>query len=558
LLDLRHLSNRIGYNLILDCGYKEKNKAKSVAGRKWHDKLKVWRYPLEYQTYKDLDRNFPNLVKTKSVKKWAENVLKNKAERVGMKHKPPAEIEVEVYKGDKLYDYQKQGVWYLTNVDRAILADDMGAGKSIQSIMTCELMDVNKVLIVVPNSLKYTWQGELCKWIESPGVIVIEGGRGKRKEQITKFHSSGTKYLIVNYATVRNYPQLADYKYDAIIFDEGHKLKNDDTQQTQASKKLKADRLHILTGTPMLNKPDELWSLLNLLYPKHFSSYWRFVYQYCDVEETHFGVDINGLNEDRTDDLIELLEPVMIRRKKEDILPELPDKVYHTRYIEMGDKQAKIYKQMEDDMWVMLDNQQTVAAPVLLAQLMRLRQIAISPVLVGAEGEQANSTKIDELMNIVEDNVDKTDITVFTQFVGAAELVCRRLDKAGVGHTIITGEVDTEKRSNNSEKFQEDNNCKVMVATIEAAAHGYTWTNSGLAIFLDKHWTPAINTQAEDRLHRIGQENSVNVISLVVKDTIEERMEYVLGQKQKDFDLIINQTNEISSKDIIKMLREGI
>jgi len=540
------LVNHKNGKLALKCEYTQKGKAKAVPGNKWNQSVKAWEYPMERTIVDQLLEEFgTNLRVSKEVRSYVTRAEQHKVKRVELKNMEDTELSVPF--AYKLRNYQRVGANFLHKTKRAILADDMGTGKTLQAITACEETGSDRILVVCPASLKWNWFDEIAKWTDSKATLVA-GTKAKRVKTIEEFTG---KYLIINYEALRLHPELADMEWGAIVFDEAHKLKNRKAKQTKAAKKLKSDYMFLLTGTPMLNRADELWSLLNSLYPKEYSSYWRFVDRYCQVYHNGFGKEIVSGTKKQQELLRQEIAPLMIRRTKKDVLVELPDKVQVRHVVELSGEQKKIYKQMEKDAFVKLSESDVVAAPVVVAQLTRLRQIAVSPELLSHDITQ--SAKFDELMDIIQENKGEHKIAVFSQFRQGIELFGKRLDEAGIDWVSVTGTVSEEDRRENTRKFQEDPNTRIMLATIEAAGLGLTWTSADIAVFLDRHWTPAINQQAEDRLHRMGQKNAVTIINLVAKDTVEERIENMLAKKTRDFDSIIN--NQLTPEDIRQIFK---
>ena len=519
--------------LALKCTYEERNLAKQVPGWKWDSEMKVWTYQVEKETVDQLVSIFPDLKVASDVKDYVRRVEQSRVNMMKLKDIEDADMEIPF--ADKLRDYQRVGANFMNETGKCILADDMGTGKTLQAIAACEEIKAERVLVVCPNSLKWNWHEEVGKWTDSKAVVV-DGTRAKRVKTIEGFTG---KYLIINYESMRLHEELQKVKWDVLILDEAHKIKNRKAQQTKAVKKIKADNVYLLTGTPMLNRPDELWSLLNRLYPKKFGSYWRFAERYCSITDNGWGKEVGMGTPEQQEKLRQLLAPVMLRRTKKDVLKELPDKVYQRHLIELKGNQARAYRSMEKDTIATLTEGEVIAAPVVIAQITRLRQIAVSTQLL-SDGV-AESAKFDALLELIQDNQEEHKIVVFSQFRRAVELFSEKLDKAGIKWTAVTGAVKQEDRHQATKDFQEDTETRVMLATIEAAAHGLTWTSADIAVFLDRHWTPAINTQAEDRLHRMGQKNSVTIINMVARGTVEEYIENMLEEKGKGFDAIINE-----------------
>lgn len=531
--------------LALKCAFEEKELAKSVPGWKWNGQMKVWEYPIEKETVDQLVSTFPNLKVAPDVKEHVKRIERNRMRLLELKE--IKDVDINVPFADKLRNYQRVGANFLSTTGKCILADDMGTGKTLQTITACEELGAKRVLVVCPNSLKWNWHDEVGKWTDSKAVVV-DGTRAKREKAIEEFDG---KYLIINYESMRLHEELQKMHWDVLVLDEAHKIKNRKAQQTKAVNKIKADRVFLLTGTPMLNRPDELWSLLHRLYPDKFRSYWRFVERYCTVTDNGWGKEIDMGTPEQQEELKRLLAPIMLRRTKKEVLTELPDKIHQRFLVELTGKQAKIYKSMERDAIATLSNGETIAAPVVIAQITRLRQIAVSTQLLS--DEVAESAKFEALMELIQDNITGHKIVVFSQFRKAIELFSKQLDEAGIKWVAVTGAVKQEDRHQATKYFQEKDDVRVMLATIEAAAHGLTWTAADIAVFLDRHWTPAINAQAEDRLHRIGQKNSVTIINMVARGTVEEYIEKLLEAKGESFDAIIN--GQLTAEDLRQIFK---
>jgi len=531
--------------LALKCAFDEKELAKSVPGWKWNGQVKVWEYPIEKETVDQLVSTFPNLRVAPDVKEHVKRIECNRMKLLELKE--IKDVDINVPFADKLRNYQRVGANFLSTTGKCILADDMGTGKTLQTITACEELGAKRVLVVCPNSLKWNWYDEVGKWTDSKAVVV-DGARAKREKAIQEFQGM---YLIINYESMRLHEELQKMHWDVLVLDEAHKIKNRKAQQTKAINKIKADRIFLLTGTPMLNRPDELWSLLHRLYPDKFRSYWRFVERYCTITDNGWGKEIGMGTPEQQEELKRLLAPIMLRRTKKEVLTELPDKIHQRFLVELTGKQAKIYKSMERDAIATLSNGETIAAPVVIAQITRLRQIAVSTQLLS--DEVAESAKFEALMELIQDNIAGHKMVVFSQFRKAIELFSEQLDEAGIKWVAVTGAVKQEDRHQATKDFQEKDDVRVMLATIEAAAHGLTWTAADIAVFLDRHWTPAINAQAEDRLHRMGQKNSVTIVNMVARGTVEEYIEKLLEEKKKSFDAIVN--GQLTAEDLRQIFK---
>jgi len=530
-------------------------------GGKWNKDVKQWEFPLGLKVVEKAQELWEDIEMSELLRDWIEEEKAERQKLISQKEKEDAELETAL--NDTLYDFQRVGTSFLSQTDGAILADDMGLGKTIQSLAAVDELELEQVLVVCPASLKLNWGQEIEKWLPDYTYKVIDGSKKKRVEGIEEALEDGTNFIIVNYAMFRGGAKakkditcplfkVLDREWDAMIIDEAHRFKNRKAQQTKGGYRVakKAKKVYHLTGTPIMNKPDEIWSLLHMMDPERYSSYWRFVRQYCDIYDNGWGKEIRGAKNPA--EFREMLEPMMVRRTKQEVLSDLPEKTVKQQFVELEGKQRKLYEQMERDMVAKFSEEEEIAAPIVLAQLTRLKQIAVSPGLITDEFSD-KSAKVEALMDILEDAGDQK-VVVFSQFQGAVEYVASILDSKGIEYGKLHGGVSQEDRDRAIKKFQNDPDCKVFLASIKAGGLGITLTAGSICVFLDKDWTPANNNQAIDRLHRIGQENNVTVIELLAKDTVEEYIEQLLNEKQKTFDSLIE--GDITGKEVLLNLQE--
>jgi SNF2 family DNA or RNA helicase len=337
--------------------------------------------------------------------------------------------------------------------------------------------------------------------------------------------------MVINYEGCRIHPELAGMEWDAVICDEAHKLKNKDTLHTIAIKRIKSKYAWALTGTPMENSPQELWSLLNWLFPKSFSSYWKFVDQYCVVNEfendqgKEVRVPVCAIS---PKEIHELLQPFMIRRLKTDVLPELPEKQYTTIPVEMSSADRRVYSDVLKEMIAELDNGDVIVTPTVLTQFTRLKQVCITQHLLGTQRTGVTSAKLQALDDLIDSCAGKRKIALYTTFSEVLKIVRTNLNNRGIQTAEIFGEITPEGRQLALRRFQNDDDCNVMLMTIQAGGTGLNGLQNACntCVFLDKHPNPMKNLQAEDRFMRIGQKNALDIYSIITKDGIEEYIEY--------------------------------
>lgn len=453
-----------------------------------------------------------------------------------------------------LYDFQRVGVRFLIRARRAILADDMGLGKTVQAIITCEELRAKRVLVLCPNTLKGNWAEEVGKWVPDRSVSVLRGTY-KEKEQIILGFEHG--FLIANIEVARqtytkqaigghtkririDKPRLIDIllsvRWDVVIVDEAHSIKNRKSDQTGGVRRLaaRAERVYLLTGTPIMNRVDELWSPLHVLYPECYSSFWAFIREHATAYHGRYGWVIDG-KPTQPKKLRQEMAPIFLRREKEEVFPNMPRKVYQKMWLDLEGEQLRIYQDIERMAMSQIDENTTVITPGILAQLTRCKQVAVSPGLIGGKPE---GVKLDALMDIVRGTDQK--ILVFSQFAEAVKLVAKRLEADGIGYVVFIGDTPEVERSGIIQRFQTDPGIRIFVATMQAGGAGITLTAASLVIFLDKHWTPAINEQAVDRTRPHMQTRPVQIIELLGRDTVDEMIEEVLSGKMSIIEAVIN------------------
>jgi SNF2 family DNA or RNA helicase len=402
----------------------------------------------------------------------------------------------------------------------------MGTGKSFIGTARDLLIRQKykgKTLVIAPMSLLNMWE----KMFKDEGlrVRVIDP---KNRDSLFK---KDADVFIVHWAALQQRgghwltPELMEIQFLHVICDEVHHAQNRNAQQTIGLKRVKTMFKTGLSGTPVTNTPDKLWSVLNWLYPKEFSSYWRFYGKFVDFEIDPAGGYRKIKGPKNVHILHEKIQPYYIRRLKEDVLPDLPDKYYTEISPPLSAKQQKAYDEMRKHMITWLDSG-ILASPVVISQLMRLQQFSCAYAELTPQGKvrlSEPSSKLDALMELIE---SQSQIVVFSQFSQMIDLLEKRLLKKGVTYSKITGQVPQWQRQRAVDKFQ-TGNAQVFMGTISAGGEGVTLTRASCVAFLDRSWSPADNSQAEDRLHRIGQKNAVQVVDLISAGTVD------LGRQQR-------------------------
>ena len=539
--------------LALSSPFEDKEVAKQVPGASWKGEWKSWTYPLEYQTVLEVKRRFPNVVISDNVARWMKQVEKRREQLINLKHLQ--DVPIEVTNSDKLYPFQRVGVNFIKEAKRVILGDDMGLGKTFESQLGVESLHCARVLTLVPKAVYGTWKKELIKWLPDRPYVLIQGSR-KRKEKLLEQFKDG--YLIISYESATNLKdKLKAMPWDAVIVDEAHNLRNNKALRTKAIKEIcKKIPVKIpMTGTPIMNSnikaARELFSILNFVYPERFTSFWRFIDQYY----VYVDGEIKSLKNEK--EFRAMLAPILLRRMKTDVLHDLPEKTYSKRYIQLYPAEKKVLKQLEQSMVAQLSTGEEVAAPVVLAQITRMRQCCISARLLSKnldeQCEEYKSAKFDTLLEIIKESKDTHKMVMFTQFKEALKIIKTILQLEGIPFLELSGDVKGKKREEAISRFQNED-IPVMLCTIQAAGVGVDGLQvADIAVFLDRHPTPGINLQAEDRLLRMGQRKNVTIIILIAEETVEERIESILEEKQATFDDWIEGTAQITNNDIRRL-----
>ena len=445
-------------------------------------------------------------------------------------------METKFHLPDDLFPYQKEDLNRLLSTESSYLnLSEMGTGKTPVSIGLAMLGGYRKILIACPNSLQLEWVRQIRDWTGIDAAVRGKGSYYRRLEPL--FYDMLGKegynpFFIVNYETFRTQRHreiLDEYPFDLIIMDEGHRLRNPKTSQTKGMFEFlshhKDSRVLILTGSPIVNNPADLHTLLCMVKPDGYSKWGRmeFIREYCNFWQTRYGIKITGVR--NMEELREKTAPFTIRRTKKEVLPYLPDKYYRRVLLEMSKEQREIYSKMEDELWILLDSGEPLWAPSVLAQLTRLRQLNLEPTIVGIT---APSAKTDFLKELLEDTDGK--IVIYSCFEKYIKFLHFTLPYP---HICITGDTSLKERADMVRNFQEDDSIRIALGTTQCMGEGITLTASSNLVMMDRWWSPAVNTQAEDRLHRIGAKSAVQVILPVIEDSVDESFDRILEGKKK-------------------------
>jgi len=490
---------------------------RQIPGARWDKLVRAWRFKLIPGAVKVL-QEIAETYQFQIASEVHEAIAAALVEREGAKAASRAMDEPFTVAGlgGTLRPFQRAGVAYAAKTKRCFIADEMGLGKTIQALALLEHLHAYPALVVCPASLKLNWVREAIKWLPRERSIKTIAGTKRAA-------SYEADVLVVNYDILSNHKDaLAKAGLKAVVFDEGHYLKNGRAVRSKAARSIAAhaDIRLALTGTPVLNRPVELISQLSVLGRlDEFGGFWPFAKRYCDAYQGPHGWDLSGasnLEELNT----RLRETCYIRRNKADVLSELPAKQRSMVEVELSNLTE--YRAAEADVIAWLrDN----ASEEKAARATKAEQMVKIEVLkrLSAEG------KIPAVVEWVENMLEAGEkLVLFAHHVDVQKALLERFD--GAAHVL--GEDDGATRQRNVDRFQSDARCRLIVCSLKAAGVGITLTAASNVAFCELGWTPADHDQAEDRLHRIGQTDSVNCWYLVGKGTIDERIAKLIDEKR--------------------------
>lgn len=478
------------------------------------------------------------------------------------------EFEIDIPKDfefkTKPFSHQIDGVRFGLNKKKFLLCDDQGLGKTKQIIDLVGCLEktdkINKVLIVCGvNSLKYNWQSEIGIHSDEKGWVLGTRFRkttGKAYEGTTKDKLADLnnlpdcRYLITNIESLRvGAEKISKTKYhfpiaeklqelcnngtiSMIAFDECHKSKDPTSLQSRAMLKVTAKYMVAMSGTPLMNNPLDLYFPIHWLgYESH--SFYQFKQHYCTLGGWG-GSEVVGYK--NLEEIRALMEEIMLRRLKAEVL-DLPEKIRKIEYVDMTAKQAQIYKEVYNGVMSELNKIKFSNNP--LSMMIRLRQATGCPSILNEHTSIKDSAKMTRMIELVEEITSSNGkVIIFSNWSTVTD-EAREILKA-YHPAYITGDTKADDRMVEVNRFQNDKNCKVIIGTIGAMGTGLTLTAAQTVIFLDSPWNMALKAQAEDRAHRIGTKGTVNIITLVCKNTIDERIEELVEKKGQIADALVD------------------
>ena len=459
--------------------------------------------------------------------KYVSNVIK-KFDKVKSKN-----YEIPKDLNATLRDYQVSGFEFFKTLSDyqfgGILADEMGLGKTIQTIAFLLSNKDKKSIVITPTALIYNWKNELEKFAPTLKVGLLHAAKSEREKILDNIDNYDV--ILTTYTTYKN--DIDKYKninFDYCIIDEAQNIKNPDAIITKAIKNVNAKVKFALTGTPIENNLMELWSIFDFIMP-------GYLYNKSKFKSIFVNNDKNII------ELKNLIKPFILRRTKKEVITELPDKIEQKIIIDLEKEHKRAYKGYVNLITrkIKENNQDNITV---FSYLTKLRQLCLSPELM-VKNYQGKNSKLDVLINIINDSSDEK-ILVFSQFTKVLEVIGKRLNEENILYSYLDGKTSAKDRVKLVEEFNTNNN-KVFLISLKAGGTGLNLTSANIVVHFDPWWNPAVEDQASDRAHRIGQKNVVNVIKLIAKGTAEERVINLQETKKELIEDVINGNLDNSS-----------
>lgn len=438
------------------------------------------------------------------------------------------EIPIPEHLRNILRPYQEHGYYWLNYLSEigwgGILADDMGLGKTVQALSFLHYyrhqQQKLQALVVCPTTLMFNWENEIKKFTPSLTYHIHHGGERSRNKELF----ANKEIIITTYGTLRSDIKLmVDIPFDYVVLDESQAIKNPSSKVTRAAGLLRAKNRLCLSGTPLQNNTFDIFAQMNFLNPGMLGS--------IEFFRQEFSIPIDKFGEaDRKDHLRKLLYPFILRRTKEQVAKDLPDKTETILYCEMEDAQRNIYdayrNDFRDKILGTIEQQGIQRSQLTILQgLMKLRQICDSPAILNETEKFPNhSIKLDELGREITENISNHKALVFSQFLGMLALIKEKLKELEVDYEYFDGSTSAIDREKAIQHFQNEDTCRVFLISLKAGGVGLNLTAADYVYIVDPWWNPAVEQQAIDRTHRIGQTKNIFAYRMICKDTIEDKI----------------------------------
>lgn len=504
-------------------------------------KLSNYQFGIIDELFEEMEKKPPFLIELLEKKKRLQNISNIE--------------EVPIPKGikAKLRDYQHHGLNWLAFLDKnqlgGCLADDMGLGKTLQAITFLQYLKLKNKnclpsLIIAPTSLIFNWKNEIAKFCPTLKMLSFVGAnRIENKDDFAKYD-----LVISTYGSLLNDVEfMKDFKFNYIILDESQAIKNPNSKRYKAVRLLNSYNRLVLTGTPIENNTFDLYAQMNFINPGLLGNMTHFKTEFSDAIDKEKNHEASHL-------LSKMIAPFLLRRTKEQVAKELPEKTESIIYCEMGNEQRKVYDSFKNKYRDYLinkidENGVENAQMYILEGLTKLRQICNSPALISEEEDYGNqSVKLDLLIENIKEKTGNHKILVFSQFVKMLQLIKTRLDEEQIYYEYLDGQ--TNNREEKVNNFQNNKDVRVFLISLKAGGTGLNLTEADYVFLVDPWWNPAVENQAIDRCYRIGQKQKVMAYRMICKDTIEEKIALLQGKKKAVATSIITVDEEKKSFDV--------
>jgi SNF2 family DNA or RNA helicase len=572
--------------LVISCEYSEKNVVKDI-GARWDTNNQVWLLACTPEKLEVLLDKLGQSVIDGKVEEKIKQEIKKREKLVKFqalaKSDHPVRFKIPGLKLP-LYNYQKLGAMFaITNADGTLLADEMGLGKSLQGIAVAMYLKsvglAENCLVVAPASLKFNWPIEIEKFTDEEYVVIdgspsnrvaqwlredvffhvgnyelvqedLFGGRKMKEKKDETKEQKERREAIVKKAEARKriLKPIRERKWDLLIVDEAHYLKNPTSARSRNIKRLLARIRIALTGTPLDGRLEELHSIMEFVKPGLMISRPRFM-------QRHTVTDFWGrvTKYKRKEEVIKQIAPYFLRRLKRDVLKDLPDKVYQNRMVLLTPSERRIYNQLAKRGHKVTENTEAMVAVI------RCKQFCDIPSMV--DPKVLKASKLEALKEVLEEVVieNKNKALLFSQYAQVAEHLLATLEELKLKYLYLWGETPKKERASMQAQFNDDDSIQVMVGT-EAMSLGLNLQAASYVLNYDDNWAPAIMSQREDRAHRHGQKDTVTVVNFVCVNTVEERIRKVLYGKSKVTDEMLGDNTEesvlmrLGPQDLAKLL----
>ena len=565
--------------LTLKCTFQQRHTAKKIGGR-WNPNMKSWDFAIDVLLYKDIQRAFGNslqvsyeakntinekLIEIDTIRKFKQEAVQNKDINYSVRG-------LSLNGKNPLYTYQKHGVRCGTIASGGFLiADEMGLGKTIQGIGVAlnkkMLNGARNCLVVCPACVKYNWQNEIQKFTKQKAIVID----GKVDQRYQKWFATGYFFKIVNYQIltrdlfyiqkcdkngnvtskdnrIPDYQQLIDNYFQIMVIDQAHYLASTNAQRTLACKGMKVKTKIALTGTPINSSLGQFYSIMDIIQPGLFPSKTKFLDHYAIFN--HFGGIQRWIH---IDQFKQKIQPYYIRRLKSNVLTELPPMIIQTMYAQFSDKARKQYTKLVRGACDLTVNDE------MLVRIIRARQFCNCPKILGDEYSKISNDKLQVFKDICKQIIkqDGYKVVVFSQYRETVNILHQELEKAGYQVVLLKS---FKNKFQGAEYFNNSKTANVFLCTDQ----GMTGLNLASAQYLinyDVSWSPAVNLQRYARIHRATTKHAANIINLVVKDTIQERILQAISDKLTLSDNVLNQnftdavvTKPLTTRQLYDML----